>query len=237
MRPDVSILIPTYQGYRQLEQCLPFIKLQRYAGNVDVLAVDSGSTDGTLELLRQFGVKVIQIPKSEFTHGYARNLLVQNATTPLVVFISQDILPLGTEWLDRLVELLDDPHVGAAHVRQLPRCQATPLETFFNNTMYPPTTHRFTWLPGEPMTLDRIFFSNVCSITRRELCMQYPFPEDLIMSEDQAYARALLKNGYDTVYSAEPAVIHSHSYSLRQLFRREFDSAYSLIGITDDTLG
>lgn len=236
MLPDVTLIIPTYQGYHWLTRLLPAIQQQTYPGCVEILAIDSSSSDGTVDLLTQYGVTVISIRQADFSHGYARNLAVQHAQTPLVIFLSQDVLPVGTDWLVRLVHLLDDSTIGAAHVRQLPRPGATPLEAFFHQEMYPPRSRRFEWKTNERMTLNRLFFSNVCSVTRRELCLRFPFPENLIMSEDQAFARALLQAGYATLYSADVAVIHSHSYSLTTLFRRNFDSAYSLRGITEDTL-
>ena len=235
MSTDITIIIPTYQGFSWLGETLPALRQQKYSGQVTILAVDSGSTDGTVDLLKQFGAKVISITQAQFSHGYARNLAVKNAATPLVVFMSQDVLPVGTDWLEKLVALLDDPAVGAAHVRQLPRPGATPLETFFQQELYPPKNKRLTWKPGERMTLSKMFFSNVCSVARRELCLRFPFPEDIIMSEDQAFARSLLQAGYQIIYSGDITVFHSHHYSLETLFRRNFDSAYSLRGIAADT--
>jgi rhamnosyltransferase len=234
MRPDVTILIPTFQGYYYLEQCLPFIRLQRYDGNVHVLAADSGSTDGTPSLLKQFGAQVITIPNSDYTPGYARNLLVRAAVTPLVVFITQDIIPLGTDWLDKLVGLLDDPQVGAASVRQVPRINASPVETFMATAHYPAADQRAA-AHQEQLLRSASLFSNVCSIVRRELCLQHPFREDLTMGEDVAFANALRHDGCDTLYSAGPAVIHSQRYTLRQVFQLEYDRASSLIDVTDET--
>jgi rhamnosyltransferase len=74
----------------------------------------------------------------------------------------------------------------------------------------------------------------MCSAARRDMCLRFPFDETVIMSEDQIFAKALLSAGFQTVYNAEIAVIHSHHYSLRTLFRRNFDSAWSLRGVTHD---
>jgi rhamnosyltransferase len=234
--PNVTIVIPTYQGKSWLADLLPVLRRQEFQGDVEILAVDSGSTDGTVDLLKDFDVTLIEIPNSEFSHGYARNLGVSRARNDVIVFMSQDAMPVDEQWLNDIVHLLDDQRIGAAHVRQLPRSNATPLEEFFHYEMYPPADRHFTWTRGEPMLLDKMFFSNVCSVTYRELCLKHPFPENLIMSEDQIFAKSLLQSGYDTFYSANVKVIHSHHYSLKALFRRNFDSAYSLIGIVDDTL-
>ncbi len=237
--PDVTILMPTYKAHRWLVDLLPILRQQcdTYPGHAEILVVDSGSNDGTVDVLKAYGATVVEIPHAHFSHGYARNLGVRHAKTDLILFMSADALPVGDDWLVKMVHLLDDPKIGAAHIRQLPRPNATPLEVFFNYEMYPGVDKRFTWKPTERMTLDKMFFSNVCSITYRDLALKYPFPENLIMSEDQIFAKLVLQAGYDTLYNSTVAVIHSHNYSLKALFRRNFDSAYSLLDISADTIG
>ena len=73
-----------------------------------------------------------------------------------------------------------------------------------------------------------VFFSNVSGAARRDLLLRHPFDEELIMSEDQQFARDILQAGYRIVYNPESAVLHSHNYTLRVVFKRYFDSVYSL---------
>lgn len=233
---SVSIIIPTFQGAKWLEQNLPVIFSQDYEGEIELVAIDSSSTDGTRDLLQAHGAKVWTIPQTQFSHGYARNLGVQYASHSTIVFMSQDVLPTSNRWLRELAGLLEaDERIAAAHIRQITRPDATPLERFFHEQMYPPTRKIFSLREGEPVTLDKIFFSNVCSITHRDLCLRFPFDEKLIMSEDQAYAKALLKAGYAVLYEGSLSVVHSHHYDPISLFRRNFDSAYSLLNITEET--
>jgi rhamnosyltransferase len=232
--PAVSIIIPTFQGSSFLRATLTALRSQAYASAVEIIAVDSGSTDGTLDILQEFGVHLLEIPPQKFSHGYARNLGARMASHPILVFMSQDALPIGTDWLRGMVASVEDPQVAAAYVRQLPRPDATPLEAFAQNFMYPAESKHYAVQVGEPLPLERIFFSNVCSVTRRDIAMAFPFNETLIMSEDQAFAKDLLLAGYTTYYNADVCVIHSHQYSLPKLFCRNFDSAYSLHNVTDD---
>ncbi len=233
--PTVSIIIPTYQGGRYLDDTLTALRAQVYRADVEIIAVDSESTDNTLELLQRYGVTVISIPNRQFSHGYARNLGARRAKGALLVFMSQDALPVGTDWLRGLAESLRDPIVGAVYARQLARPQATPLEEYFHLELYPPRSAQYALQPGTALPLDKIFFSNVCSAARRDVCLAHPFDEALIMSEDQAFAKSLLMAGLQTCYNADVQVIHSHHYDLKTLFRRNFDSAYSLRGVSDDT--
>lgn len=236
MSASVSIIMPTYQGARWLPETLHAIRSQAYAAPIEIIAVDSASTDETLHLLATYGARLIPITQAQFSHGYARNLGVRHAQHDLCVFLSQDAQPLGTDWLHTLTAPLADPQLGALYARQVPRPDATPFEAFFIQTLYPPHSTRYIWQHGERLSLERLFFSNVCSAARRTVCLEHPFDETLIMSEDQAFAKVLLTAGYQTLYHAEAAVLHSHHYDLKTLFRRNFDSAYSLRGITEDTL-
>lgn len=233
--PGVSIIIPTFQGSAYLGDTLAAIRTQDYSAPIEIIAVDSGSTDGTLDILKQYNATVVEIPPQNFSHGYARNLGARWANQPILVFMSQDAVPVGTDWLRGMVVSLDDPQIAAAYARQLPRPDATPLEAFAQMYMYPPQSKYFALYDDEPVTLERIFFSNVCSVTRRDIALAFPFNQTLIMSEDQAFAKELLLAGYTTYYNADVCVIHSHQYSLPKLFCRNFDSAYSLHGVTDDS--
>ncbi len=235
--PTVSIVIPTYQGAAYLPQTLSAIRAQDYPAMVEIVAVDSESTDTTCEILQQFGATIIPIRQTQFTHGYSRNLGVQQAKGEAVVFLSQDALPIGTDWLRTLLAPLADRTIGATYARQIARPAATPFENYIHLSLYPPQSKRYQRDGQERLPLSRIFFSNVCSAAQREICRAFPFDETLIMSEDQAFARALLQAGYTTFYNAGAQVSHSHSYSLKALFRRNFDSAYSLRSISDDGPG
>ena len=81
---------------------------------------------------------------------------------------------------------------------------------------------------GVPLTLARVFFSNVSAAVRRDVLLTYPFDEDLIMSEDQQWARDVINADYATVYQPSSVVVHSHDYPLATVFRRYFDSVHSL---------
>src|SRR5205085_336450 len=103
----VSILVPTKNGAANLRVNLPLILKQKGIGALEIIAVDSGSQDGTIDVLRQFQAKTIQIDPSSFNHGLTRNLLASHARGEIVVFINQDTEPANDEWLVNLVSRLD----------------------------------------------------------------------------------------------------------------------------------
>jgi len=169
------------------------------------------------------GVKVVEV--KTFTHGGARNLGIRHATGEVVVLMTQDAVPADEHWLSRLIAPLRDPEVAGVYSRQVPRPDASPMEQFFLADRFPAgdqvvRRHQGTRPPVYPET----FFSNVSSAARRETWTRFPFDESLLMSEDQQFTRDVLLAGMAIVYEPHSVVIHSHTYTLMQTFRRYFDS-------------
>ncbi|MBN1919068.1 MAG: glycosyltransferase [Verrucomicrobia bacterium] len=233
---DASIVILTLNAGTRFRRVLEAIDAQRFDGSVEVLVLDSGSTDGTLELAAAHNrVRVHSI--ANFGHGRTRNEGARLAAGEFIVYLTQDALPLGERWLANLLAPFDDPKVAATYSRQVPYADATPMERFFLSKRFPdvrvvrpePTKHR--------LGLYTVFFSNVSSAIRRTILLEHPFDDDLIMSEDQQFARDVIAAGWRTVYEPASVVRHSHRYTLWQVFTRYFDSLYSLEEIFDDSTG
>jgi rhamnosyltransferase len=223
----ISVVIPVKDAGSDLARCLDAIALQRVNDVVEVVVVDSGSTDGSAELARSRDVRVHEIPASEFGHGRTRNLGASLAAGDTLVFTSQDAFAADEHWLTQLVAPLARDEVAGTYGRQLPHDDATPPERYFLDFLYGPEP-RVQRLEGssEP-SFEQTLFSNVSSAMRRATWEELPFADDLIMSEDQEWSRRALRAGYELVYVAGAAVHHSHSYSVAAAFRRFFDSGVS----------
>lgn len=100
---DVSVVVPTYNGGTQFETMLQLLKQQKSCGSVELVIVDSGSTDGTVELCYQYGVTLVQITQEQFSHSYARNLGAETACGTILVFMTQDALPSSERWLSEMI--------------------------------------------------------------------------------------------------------------------------------------
>ena len=243
--PTLSLILLTLNGGPVLSQTLAALAAQERdtpAGPLlapEIIAIDSGSTDDTLARLAAHGITPQRIAPEAFSHGGTRNLGARLAQGEGLIYLSQDAVPAHNRWLANLTRHLLDPQVAAAFGRQLPPPTVGPIETYFLEQTYPPRafTHAPTAPASDGHSIRRIFFSNVNAIIRKSVWAQCPFPEDLIMSEDQAFARAALAAGYQIVYDPEAGVYHGHRYTLGQLFRRNFDSGYSLRGIAGDGWG
>jgi rhamnosyltransferase len=223
----VSILMPVKDGGEDLARCLAAIARQDYEPAPEVVIVDSGSSDGSVALARRAGAQVIEIEPAEFDHGATRNLAAAAASGEVLVFLSQDAEPAGEGWLAALLAPLADELVAGVYGRQLARDEAVPPERYFLDYLYGPAPRRQALDGAREPTVETTMFSNANAAIRRSWWERFPFAEDLIMSEDQDWARRVLAAGGELAYEPAAAVRHSHSYTVGTAFRRFFDSGVS----------
>ncbi len=130
----------TYQGIEFLERLLDALAAQEFELPWDVHIIDSGSTDGTVEMLERYRAKfpvpfhVVRIPSVEFDHGDTRNQLAARSGGDLLVYSTQDAIPSDSRWLALLAKNFDDPEVGAAYSRNVPRADAKLLTKIMSRT-------------------------------------------------------------------------------------------------------
>jgi rhamnosyltransferase len=226
--PAVSILIPVKNGGDDLARCLAAIERQDVPERPEVVVVDSGSTDGSVELARRAGAVMARIPPEEFDHGRTRNLAAGMASGEILVFLSQDAEPIDAAWLASLVgRFAANERLAGVYGRQVAGADAVPPERYFLDYVYG-SEPRVQALAGEAdLTMETTMFSNANSAIRRACWEQFPFADDLVMSEDQDWARRVLVDGWTIEYVPEAAVRHSHPYTIGGAFRRFFDSGVS----------
>ena len=223
---DVSIIILTKNAGNDFQNTLEAIYAQKYAGEFEVVIVDSGSIDNTLEIAQNYPTKVHQISPDDFGHGKTRNFAASLASGNYLVFLTQDAVPANDRWLSTLLRNFNDDNVAGVYGRQIPRKDTKPMENFFLNIRYP--VSRMVKSAGQgKVDMNAIFFSNANSAIRKDIWEKYPFDDNLIMSEDQEWSRRVILAGYKIAYDPEAAVYHSHNYSPKTVFQRYFDSGVS----------
>ena len=213
----VSAVIPVKDGERYLAELL--LALAR-EGVDEIVVVDSGSSDRSVEIARAAGVRVIEIEPGSFGHGRTRNLAAEQTSGELICFLTQDATPMPG-WLAAYREAFAlDPRVGAAYGPHLSRPGASPmiareLEEFF-------ALFTATEAPVIQRSGDRAFLSNVNACYARDCWEELRF-RDLAYAEDQAFGADLLGAGWCKVYHPGAAVLHSHDYGFADFMRRYFD--------------
>jgi rhamnosyltransferase len=227
--PRVSIVLPTRNGAATLPAVLDGIGRQRASFAAEVIAVDSGSTDGSRELLGGRVDRLITIAADAFNHGLTRNLGIEHARGELVILLVQDAIPASDLWLTNLTApMFADDRLAGVFARQLPRPDASPVSRHYlsrylasrddRRTVAVASRQEFEALP--PLDrLDRCTFDNVCSCIRRSVWLDRPFAKTPI-AEDVEWARDVLLSGYHLAYVPDAVVIHSHERSALDEFRR-----------------
>lgn len=224
----ISVLLLTKNGSSDLERVLPALYSQKDVPRFEVIAVDSGSSDGTIPLLRRYPVRLIQIPAEVFHHARTRNMAASLSFGEFLVLLSQDAVPASDFWLKNLLASFRDPQVGAVYGRHLPRPGSVAERHDTLDTIY--GAKRVVKDPSHRNGLGYRFyhFSDANAAIRRSVWEVTQFPEDLKVFEDIGIAKRMLDRGWKIVYEPDAAVIHSHNHSTIGLFKRYFDIGYTL---------
>jgi rhamnosyltransferase len=189
-----------------------------------ILVVDSNSTDGTPELARAAGHRVHSIAPSEFNHGGTRQAAAELLqAVDILVYLTQDSILADANALARLTAAFEDPSIGAAYGRQLPRPGANPIEAHARLFNYPQVSAVRSLESAAGMGFKSVFFSNSFGAYRRTaLDKAGGFPRESNFGEDTVVAARLLRSGWRIAYVAEAQVYHSHACGCREEFRRYY---------------
>ncbi len=223
----VSVALPVRNGGPRFGEVLAAVRAQDTPREVDLVVVDSGSTDGSDTLAERHGARVERIPPHTFRHGGTRNRLMELTRGEIVVFLTQDATPATPDWLERLIAPFDqDPGVALACGPYLPRPDA-PISVARELTEY------FASFPDEivrgpaPGPGPQAFFTSANGAVRRDAWERVPF-RDVPYAEDQRLALDMLVAGYAKAFVRDAAVVHSHAYPPLQQLRRFFDEFRAL---------
>ena len=231
----VTVIIPVKNGGPLLRECLSAVFQQKTDFPFDVLCVDSGSRDDSLEIIRSFPARLMEIDPATFGHGRTRNLAIEHSHTPFVALITQDAVPADRSWLQELIQpMLDNEEVAGVFGRHAPHPGCIPGEAYMLERHFAgfgSDTSLVRIKPG-PEGWDHYernrsfyrFFSDNNAALRRSVWARIPY-RDVEFMEDQMWASDILEAGYIKAYAPRSVVRHSHNYSPLVQARRTFDEA------------
>ncbi len=233
-RKAVTVVIPVKNGGSRLRECLAAVFAQRAPFPFNVLCIDSGSTDGSVDAICATPANLIQIPPSDFGHGRTRNLAISNTPSPFIAMLTQDAVPANERWLAELIAPFEDETVAGVFGPHAPHegcapAEARMLATHFANfghetTVYaiPPTEEGWNdYVARKPF---HRFFSDNNAALRRSVWASIPYP-DVEFMEDQLWCSAILEAGWAKAYAPKAVVRHSHNYRPLEKLQRGFDEA------------
>jgi len=230
MNKGISIIIPTYNGGEIFIRCLEKIGQQKYGGPVQLIVIDSGSMDGTVETAEKAGALVRRIHKKQFHHARTRNEALSLTNFDKVIFTVQDAIPCSDTWLLDLENSINQHDVGAVYTDQIPHDDANLYARFENQSIRDfrgqepvlqslDSVESFRKMPYYD-AYRAIALDNVCAIYRKELLVNIPFPE-MDFAEDLAWSLENMLKGRSVLYQPGIKVKHSHNRLPEYGFNRQ----------------
>jgi len=218
--PFVSIIMRSFNEAWALRDTLPALRVQEYK-NWELIVIDSGSTDGSVEIIRAAQpAHFIQI--TSYNPSRVMNQGMELARSNFGIFINADATPQGTNWLRPLVNGLQDPKVAAVFGRQIPRPDCRAVFAHDYERCFGPNRESTKW---------EHFFSMASSGLRKDIWSKRGFLEKMQYSEDDEYTRWCRAEGYQVVYVPESVAMHSHNYTPAQAYKRSFGEAKALAAV------
>ena len=224
----VDVVILTHRPDERFQEELRRLKRQRYPIG-QIYVINTRSDRFPREVADMPGISVTHIEPEKFDHGGTRDMGFALSDAELLVFMTQDALPADRNMLGELVKpLLLSERVGVSYARQLPAKGCDVIERYTRSFNYP-AEGRVKGREDLPKLGIKTFFcSDVCAAYRRTVYEEMGgFTRRTIFNEDMVMAAQMVKAGYQVAYAAKARVIHSHNYSGRQQFQRNFDLAVS----------
>ena len=213
---QIGVVIRTLDEAELIGTCLETLRGQRGGFDLDVLVVDSGSTDATLEIARSQGARTFELPPGDFDYSSSLNAGIERVSGSLVAILSAHAVPVDDEWLARMVAPFADAQVAGVAGRQVPWQDAPWREVMRLSRQFGP--ERRDYRAGQA---GEVVFSNAASCIRRSVWLGERFT--LPAAEDLEWAQRVVSAGHTVVYEPEAAVYHSHRESPRAQALRLID--------------
>jgi glycosyltransferase involved in cell wall biosynthesis len=215
---NCSVIIRAYNEEKHIRRLLEGIR-QQTIKDVEIILVDSGSTDRTVSVAESLGAHLVRIPSAEFTFGRSLNFGVREATREFVVIASAHVYPVYPDWIENLLCPFEDERVALTYGKQ----RGYETSQFSEHQIF----HQ--WYPDISMPNQATAFcNNANAAIRRSLWEKNPYDETLTGLEDLAWAKWAKEQGYRIAYVPEAEIVHVHNETPRGVYNRYRREAMAL---------
>lgn len=225
----IDVIIPTYKPGKEFEKLIGRLQKQEYP--IHKIIIINTRTDIFPEELDRsnYKIEITHIEPDQFDHGGTRNMGAGMSDADIVVYMTQDAIPVDEKLIGTFAKIFEEnPDIGIAYGRQLPREECNIIERYTRRFNYPEKSLIKTKEDLPKLGIKTFFCSDVCAAYRRNYLLSAGgFENPTIFNEDMIFAGKRIYVGDKVAYVAEAKVIHSHNYTGRQQFHRNFDLAVS----------
>jgi glycosyltransferase involved in cell wall biosynthesis len=214
----LSVIIRCFNEEAHIGRLLTGI-MEQSIKDVEIILVDSGSTDSTLRIAAKFPVKIVQIRPEDFSFGYALNVGCKAASGDILLFASAHVYPLYNDWLELMLAPFQRDDIGLVYGKQ----RGDQTNKYSEHQIFA------KWFPDESaLNQPHPFCNNANCAIRRSLWLEQPYDENLTGLEDLDWAKKMLAKGWQIAYQAEATIIHVHDERWKSVFNRYRREAIAL---------
>jgi len=209
--PETSIIIRAFNEAEYIGDVFKAVESQAY-NDFEIILVDSGSTDGTLEIAEEYVDTIEFVSPQNFTFGHSCNVGCKAASGEFCVFLSAHAIPTNDQWLGTMIENLYEDEVAMTYSNQVGADTTKYSERRLFDELFPEESRRQT--PPD------YWANNASSAIKKELWNEHQFNEYLTGHEDIEWAKHFMDQGYVVIYESEACIYHIHDETWDQVFNR-----------------
>ncbi|HVW97779.1 MAG TPA: glycosyltransferase family 2 protein [Mucilaginibacter sp.] len=225
MNPICSIIIRSFNEQRHIGRLLEGLRKQTFYDRIEIILVDSGSTDDTVKIASEAGVKILNIRPEDFSFGRALNLGCKHANGQYLLFASAHVYPVYTDWIEKMIRPFENEKVALVYGRQV----GNELSKYSEEQLFK------KWFPAISNYDQKIpFCNNANAVIRKALWIEEPYDELLTGLEDLDWANRIMKKGHSIVYESTATIVHVHEETMSRVKNRYRREAIALKNIYPD---
>lgn len=224
----VSVVIPIYKPDKEMLKTQISMLMSQTIKPVEIIIVHTAPSEDMADIKQISTVKYYAISKKEFDHALTRDKALRRSTGDLVMFLTQDAVIRNEHLIEELVKPFENKMVAITYARQLPREKADYIEKYTRLFNYPPHDIVKSKQSIKTLGIKAYFCSDVCSCYKKGVYLTLGgFASPAIFNEDMVMAYEAITNDYLVYYASHAQVVHSHSYTFKEEFKRSFDMGVS----------